>query len=189
MGFRDKEIAEYDRRFRKEEEAEDIEMFVEAYSRATGEKLVLEEVGDKPDAICRRGDGSIVGIEHTRIRRSPEQASFEAIYYYRDEMDPGDTFDEINRLIEQKTLLRPQFSTEKAILMLAVYESDFDLAARISADIPEEDLAGSGFEEVWLVDFKGIREGAHREVRLFGLYPSKWQTVTPRSMFDQKPYG
>jgi hypothetical protein len=63
------------------------------------------------------------------------------------------------------------------------------LGARGARDIPEDDLASSGFEEIWLVDFKGIREGAHREVRLFGLHPAKWQTITARSMFDQKPYG
>ena len=189
MGFKDKEIAAYDRRFRKEEEAEDIEMFIDAYLRATGQELTLEDVDDKPDAICRRADGSLVGIEHTRVQRSPEQASFEALYYHRDEMDPGDTFDEINRLIEQKAALRPKFSTTKTILMIAIYESEFSLAARIASDIPEEDLASSGFEEIWLVDFKGIREGAHREVRLFGLHPAKWQTITARSMFDQKPYG
>jgi hypothetical protein len=104
-------------------------------------------------------------------------------------MDPGDTFDEINRLIEQKAALRPMFSTDKTILMIAIYESDFDLAARIASGVPEEDLSSTGFEEIWLVDFKGIRDGAHREVRLFGLYPVKWRTITARSSSDWKPYG
>jgi len=189
MGFRDPEIAEYDRRFRKEEEASDIEMFIGAYPRATGEVLTLEDAPDKPDAICRRADGSIIGIEHTRVRRSPEQASFEAIYHYRDEMDPIDTYDEIVRLIEQKAVARPKFSTSRTILMIAIYESDFELATRLASDIPGEDCESYGFDEIWLVDFKGIREGAHREVRLFGLYPEKLRTITPRSMFDQKPYG
>jgi hypothetical protein len=189
MGFRDREIAEYDRRVRKEEEAEDIQIFIDTYPRATGKELILEEVNDRPDAVCRRADGTVVGIEHTRVRRWPEQARFEASYYRRDEMDPGDTFDEINRLIEQKAAIRPNFLTSKTILMIAIYESDFDLAARIASDISEEDLISSGFEEIWLVDFKGIREGAHREVRLFGLYPAKWRTITDRSAFDRKPYG
>jgi hypothetical protein len=189
MGFRDKEISEYDRRFRKEEEAEDIRLFIAAYPRATGVVLKLEDIGDKPDAVCRRPDGSLVGIEHTRIRRSPAQASFEAIYYYRDEMDASDTIEETVRLIEQKAARRPNFSTANTILMIALYESDFDLASRLASDLPEDDLRASGFVEIWLVDFKGIREGAHREVRLFGLYPVDGQTITGRSIFDQKPYG
>jgi hypothetical protein len=73
--------------------------------------------------------------------------------------------------------------------MIAIYESDFHLAAAMAREIPLEDLVAAGFVEIWLVDFKGIREGAHREVRLFGLYPEHWRTITPRSMFDQKPYG
>jgi hypothetical protein len=189
VGFRDPEIAEYDRRFRKEEEVSDIEMFLEGYPGATGKRLILEDISDSPDAICRRANGSIIGVEHTRVRRSPEQASFESVYYRRDEMDLADAFYEINRLIEKKAILRKNFSTAKNILMLAIYESDFDLTASMTQQIPNEDLAASGFEEIWLVDFKGIRDGAHREVRLFGLYPARYQTVTERSMFDQKPYG
>jgi hypothetical protein len=151
--------------------------------------LELEEIGESPDALCRRPDGRIVGVEHTRIRRSPEAASFEAIHYYRDEMDPGDAFEEICRMIMQKAAVRPKFSTAHTILMIAVYEADFDLAAAMAREIPLEDLVVSGFQEIWLADFKGIREGAHREVRLFGLYPEYWRDITPRSMFDQKPYG
>jgi hypothetical protein len=186
---RDPEIAEYDRRFRKEEEIGDIQAFINAYPRATAEVLEFEEIGESPDALCRRPDGRIVGVEHTRIRRSPKAANFEAIHYYRDEMDPGDTFEEICRMIMQKAAVRPMFSTADTILMIAVYESDFDLAAAMAREIPLEDLVASGFQEIWLVDFKGIREGAHREVRLFGLYPEHWRITTPRSMFDQKPYG
>ena len=128
MPRRDPEIAEYDRRFRKEEEIGDIETFLEAYERATGAVLAIDEIGESPDAVCRRSDGRVVGVEHTRIRRSPEEANFQAIYYYQDEMESADTLD-------------------------------------------------------------GIRIGAHREVRLYGLYPEHWRIITPRSMFDQKPYG
>jgi hypothetical protein len=68
LAKRDPEIVACDRRARKEEEVEDIEVFVDAYERATGEKLEIEEVDESPDAICRRPDGSLVGVEHTRIR-------------------------------------------------------------------------------------------------------------------------
>ena len=50
-------------------------------------------------------------------------------------------------------------------------------------------LDETGFEEIWLGDFKSIRDGAHRELRLFGLYPEECQVFSERSMFDQKPYG
>lgn len=43
MGFRDKEIAEFDRHFRSEEESEEIQMFIVSHPRATGAALTLED--------------------------------------------------------------------------------------------------------------------------------------------------
>ena len=189
MPKRDPEIAAYDRRFRKEEEVEDITIFLDAYERATGEVLQIEEASESPDAICRRSDGTIVGVEHTRVRRSPEQAHWDAVLDYRDEMDVEETLDEINRLIFQKAELLRKFSIPRNILLIVLYESDFDIAVTLAKNIPREDLESTGFEEIWLADFKGIREGAHREARLFGLYPDSCRTLAERSHYDQKPYG
>jgi len=72
MPNRSPDIVAYDRRFRKEEEIEDIQIFLDAYERATGEVVEIEEVGESPDAICRRPDGTLVGIEHTRVTQRAE---------------------------------------------------------------------------------------------------------------------
>jgi hypothetical protein len=185
----DPEIAAIGRAMQFEEEGEDIAAFLVAYPRATGEVLELIEGSEAPDAICRRPDGALVGVEHTRVRRSPDDAHWEAILDRRDEMDIEDTLEEIERLIFQKAERRKKFSTARTILLVAIYESDFDIATRLAAGIPLEDLEDTGFEEIWLADFQGIREGAHREVRLFGLYPEDYREITGRSWFDQKPYG
>lgn len=189
MPNRSPDIVAYDRRFRKEEEIEDIQIFLDAYERATGEVVEIEEVGESPDAICRRPDGTLVGIEHTRVRRSPETAHWESVLDHRDEMSIEETYDEISRLIFQKAALRQKFHFQQNILMIAMYESDFDIAAALAKDIPFEDLQSTGFEEIWLADFKGIRDGAHREAQLFGLYPDQFRHLTRRSMYDQKAYG
>jgi hypothetical protein len=104
-------------------------------------------------------------------------------------MDIGETIDEITRLIIQKAVLREKFSIRQCILLIGIYESDFDIVVALTKEIPSEDFLSTGFEEIWLVDFKGIRDGAHREVRLFGLYPDQYRHLTGRSMYDQKPYG
>jgi len=186
---RDPELAAYTRHFKKEQECEDLDAFLRAYARATGEELGIEDCGESPDFICRRADGSLIGVELTQIRRSPEQARWEAILDYQDEMRPGETSDEIDRLVLKKAELKKKFRIQRNILMLALRESDFDLAVRLSMNIPLEDLETTGFEEIWLADFKGIWDGAHREAMLFGLYPEEYRYVTERSMFDQKPYG
>jgi hypothetical protein len=186
---RDPEIVAYDRRYRKEEEVADIEVFLEAYERATGEELLIEEVGESPDAVCRRPDGTLIGVEHTRVRRSPEIAHWQSVLDHRGEMDTYDTLEEIVRLIIQKGDLRKNFLTKRNVLLIALYESDFDMAVAMSRDLPLNALEVAGFDEIWLADFKGIRDGAHREARLFGLYPEASRQASGRSMFDQKPYG
>jgi hypothetical protein len=185
----DPEVAAIARAMQFEEESEDVLAFLAAYPRATGEELELIDFSDAPDAICRRANGTTIGVEHTRIRRSPDDAHWDAILDYRDEMDPEDTLEEIERLITQKAQRRRKFSTARTILLVAIYESDFHLAAALASGFPLEDLRDAGFEEIWLADFQGIREGAHREVRLFGLYPATYRVMTGRSWFDQKPYG
>jgi hypothetical protein len=174
---------------KKEEEVEDIEAFLAAYSRATDSGLSLEEVSESPDAICIRQDGSKVGVEITNVRRSPEQASWERIHNHHDEMDAEEAADEVIRLIGQKTSLRPQFKTAETILVVAICEADFNFVVNLVKGIPLDDWANTGFSEIWLADFRGIREGAHREARLFGLYPEEYRVVTERSWYDQKPYG
>lgn len=189
MAKRDPEIVAYDRQLRKQEEVDDIEVFLEAYERATGEKLEIEDVGESPDAICRRPVGGLVGVEHTRIRPSPDDAHWQSVLDHRDEMSFDDTLDEIDRMIAQKSELLKKFRTQRNILLIALYESDFDAIARMLESFPLPDAATAGFDEIWLADFKGIRAGAHRETRIFGIFPERFAYVTERSQYDQKPYA
>jgi hypothetical protein len=124
MTKRDPEVVADDRQLRKDEEIADIEAFLNAYVRATGEVLEVEDHYESPDAICVRPDGTIVGVEHTMIRRSPEDALWDSILEYRDEMDIVTTSEELIRLIFKKAELRQKFSTEHNMLLIAVYESD-----------------------------------------------------------------
>ena len=103
-------------------------------------------------------------------------------------MDPFKTVDEIERLIYQKTELRAGYNPTNAILLMAICETDFDLTVQLASS-RLYDLADAGFEEIWLADFMPVREGAHREPRLYGLYPEEYRIVTERSIYDQKPYG
>jgi len=186
---KDPEFAAARRHAKKDAEIEDIEAFLAAHSRATDAKLSFEHASESPDAICSRADGTRVGVEITNVRRSPEKAFWEATLDWRDEMDFGEAVDEIVRLTGQKSSLRPQFSTTDNILVLAICEADFQMVVALVKAIPIDDWADTGFSEIWLADFKGIRDGAHREVQLFGLFPEEYRVVTGRSFYDQKPYG
>lgn len=171
------------------EEAEDLGLFIEAYERATGERLVEESMEDAPDFVCRRANGRLIGVELTQIRRSPKNAFAESILYRRDEMDAGDALEALERVLEKKRQAVMHYSQPNNILMIASREADFGVLVRMACDIPIEDLESAGFEEIWLGDFQGVTQGAHREAVLFGLFPEHRRIITGRSIFDQKPYG
>ena len=56
---------------KKEVEREELYPFLEAYEWVTGESLSLVESGENPDFVCKRPDGSEVGIELSKITRDP----------------------------------------------------------------------------------------------------------------------
>ena len=72
--------------------------------------------------------------------------------------------------------------------MLQNEESNFNLMCAIAKDVPIEEFASAGFDQIWLADYSGIRQGMHQEIELFGLYPEGIRTVTRRSDHDAKPY-
>lgn len=59
----------------------------------------------------------------------------------------------------------------------------------MAREIPIEDFAASGFAEVWLGDFSGIRRGMHYEIELMGLFPEACRLFAQRPSFDSKPFG
>jgi hypothetical protein len=172
-------------------EAADFALFASAYRRATGITLTVVSRPDPPDFICELPNGEIVGVELTQIRRSPDNAFWDRVLDYMDFMDPYDAFVEVGRLLDQKGKKLPQFPTadDTNILVLISCEAEFDVLLRLLQDLPLSDLEESGFDEVWLGEYAGVRQGAHREIELFGLYPEEFREVTGRPGYDQKPYG
>jgi len=182
------EEAETDRRLRKERETEDLEGFLPCYQRATGLALEVEEESENPDFIVRRPDGQKIGIEFTAVRESPDDTFYRPILTGNPQWDPTDAVDQMCFLVRQKSSKIPNYQTKYNILVLQNEESDFNLMSADVKNIPIEDFASSGFDEIWLADYSGIRNGAHNEIELFGLYPKHLQTVTRRSDRDKKPY-
>jgi hypothetical protein len=53
-------------------EEEELYLFLDAYAIVTGDCLGCVQQSERPDFICERSDGSLVGVELTRIMRHPE---------------------------------------------------------------------------------------------------------------------
>ena len=72
----------------KSTEREHLALFLSARASATGEVLRFHADSEAPDFICERPDGSLLGIEHTRIEYNPERTELlEACRAYSGELD------------------------------------------------------------------------------------------------------
>ena len=182
------EEAETDRRLRKEQEAKDLDAFLPCYQRATGLTLDVEQEAENPDFIARRSGGQQVGIELTAVREGPGKSFYRPILTGNREWDPMDAVDQMCFLIKQKSSKIPNYQTKRNLLVLLNEESDFNAICADVKNIPIETFSSAGFDEIWLADYRGIREGTHSEIELFGLYPENLRTVTRRSDHDKKPY-
>jgi hypothetical protein len=187
--IRDPEAAAWDARLKSEGEDDDFAVFAAAYQRATGDRLAIEDRPEPPDFLCIREDGTIVGVELTQLRRSPEDTHWSAILHRQYNMPAWDALAEAIRLLEQKATKLPKFPTKENILVFISCEAEFDSLVSLLHESPTDELRAYGFDEIWLGDFRGIREGAHASIALAGLYPMEIRGIHPRPYWDEKPLG
>jgi len=60
------------------EEAE-FKFFRLSYEYITGDRLSIEETNERPDFICRRTNNDLIGVELTKIVRSPKEAFWDEV--------------------------------------------------------------------------------------------------------------
>jgi len=189
MVRRTQEEAVVDEAIKKEGESEDFAAFARCYRLITGLYFRSVEESESPDFMCIRSDGLIVGVELTSIRRSPSDAFYDQILDGNSEMDPEEALDELIRMLDQKSAKRKNYSTSRNLLVLQAIESNFKILVKMAFDIPIEDFAIAGFDEVWLGDYSGVKVGMHREIEMIGLFPEAVRQYVKRPSFDSKPYG
>lgn len=189
MARRTPEEAAIDEAIKKERESEDFDAFVRCYRLITGLHFDDVEESESPDFICTRSDGLIVGVELTSIRRSPSDAFYDQVLDGNSDMDPEEALDEMIRMLDQKSAKRKKYSTNRNLLVLQSIELDFQILMKMAIDIPIEDFATAGFDEVWLGDFSGVRAGMHSEIEMIGLFPRAFRQYVKRPSIDSKPYG
>lgn len=176
-------------RAKKEDESEALDYFLEAYEQVTGEPFSLLETSERPDFICERSDGTVVGIELAKVRRShPNEIISDRIVEKRNYMLPEVAFEVIQMTLLYKEAKRRESSwqlPEATILILELVDIPLiDLLPWLRRDA-FPDLADTGFLEVWLADYTGLE--AYDNVELFCLRPEQWHGYHRRPF--QKPYG
>jgi hypothetical protein len=170
-------------------ERDQFRLFRRAYKVITGDWLKRVRKSERPDYICERRDGSIVGVEFTLITRNPDQSQWGAIIDKVEYMDGQDAVLLIGEAIAKKGKKRAEPTwqfPESSILVLSTPDcpiSDFEYFLDKSL---QPEFQESGFSEIWIADHTELE--AYGTIELFGLVPDTWWGHHP-CPHRGKPYG
>ena len=174
---------------RKEVEREELYPFLKMYEWVTGESLSLVESGENPDFVCKRPDGSKVGIELSKVTRDPHDIFWQRVLDRKNEIDAYDATECIHHLIQKKEEARSSRYVSRVkdnLLVLQLVDGSIDSIKWIFDGL-QADFTNHGFLEIWLVDYSGYE--AYGDIELFGLYPERWWGYHQRPWPNRKPYG
>lgn len=153
---------------RKHVERMEFDYFVEAYEYFKGERLVPVGVAEPPDFICQRPDGSVIGIELTKV--------------IRDTTETG-ALDKICERLEKKRGL----ASEDVILVLQLVDCPITELEYLLDESLKNYFSSYGFVEIWLADSTGIE--TYGDIELFCLCPKECWGYYQRANPKRKPYG
>jgi hypothetical protein len=164
--------------------------FLEAYRHATGKVVAIAQQTERPDFLCRRGNGLPCGLELVQVRRDPRIAQGFQIAFQTPFMAARDAAESAYDLVMQKEKKRqqPDWKMRKdTILAVLLPECRLcDLEPFLESGL-SEDLDNTGFSETWIVDYTTME--AFREVELYCVSPTAWRGQYGRAHPDRKPYG
>ena len=175
--------------YKKGQELEVLEYFDPIYELITNDSLEVIEESERPDFICRRKNGELVGIEIVQVRRGhPEEILFDKIISKNQYIHPYETIDLIQDHIYRKELKRNAKDWKlpnNTMLIVQLKESPLWEISHVFTEDLFPDLPDYGFCEIWLADFSEIE--AYNNIELFCLFPSDLSGYYKRPF--QKPYG
>ena len=70
----------------------ELDYFLDAYFLATGKRLLVIRKTERPDFICHSGENGPVGVELTKLIRSPKTASWERNVELQMFRDPSEAY-------------------------------------------------------------------------------------------------
>ncbi len=138
---------------------------------------------------CVPVSGELVGVELARSPHDHELAVHDRIWTDRT-MESYDLLDAISVIItaKERKRLSPHWRTpNNTILVIVLLDYSFDSLRWTEDSSLSDDYASAGFTEVWLADHSTLE--AFGEVRLIGLYPSRFWDIHPQPALEGKPYG
>jgi hypothetical protein len=175
--------------FERIEEAEQFAHFQDAYEEVTGELLECVRKSERPDFICRRQDGTLVGVEFTLVMRDRDTSFWDDVINGTEYMDSGDAAIAVGEAIWHKAqkLAQPDWQLpHSSILVLSIPDSPLSEIEHEFDSSLRQEFAETGFSEIWLADHSGME--AFGRIELLGLVPEKWLGYHRRHC-GIKPFG
>ncbi len=177
-------------RLKKDNETRILNYFNTTYEKVVGDSLEIIKSDERPDFICKRKDGTLVGVELVQVRRShPNDVIYDQCINKNLTMHPTQTLDIIPYIIynkAEKIKSKDWSLPEKTILIIHLSESPlWEINEAILTDESLPDLEAYGFIEIWMADFSEI--DAYNNIELLCLFPTTIRGYYERPL--QKPYG
>lgn len=174
---------------KKNKEYRTFQYFSEAYERITGKEFISIDPLERPDFLCKKENGKIVGVELTQVRRGhPEIFDWDRIINNREHMEVDDALEVIQQIVDEKENKRKEADwkySDSSMLIIEFNDIPLDLIQKHFNRDMVPDIYQTGFCEIWIVDLTGLE--AFGDVELFCLKPEHYAGYYPRPF--QKPYG
>jgi hypothetical protein len=175
--------------YKKENESYDLALFIEAYEFITGKQLEILQRNENPDFICSLPDGSLIGIELSKVMRDPRDASDDWIINRKYEIDVYDSVSIIQNLIVKKEEARSERYIKNVndnMLVLLLKDGSLKSLKNILNSLIK-DFNEQGFQEIWLADYTDLE--ACGDIELFCMFPSELWGYYQRPWPERKPFG
>ena len=146
-------------------EQEELYFFFEAYEVATGQKLEMVSSRERPDFLCRRPSGRIVGVELTAMVPEPG---------FWGDVHPRLALEALVDAIDKKEGKRSTgewAQRRNTLLVLQLHRCPLHDLARYLEDVGPAEFTGHGFREVIIANYSEF--DAYRAIELFGLFPKR----------------
>lgn len=170
-------------------ERDDLGSFLEEYAYVTGVELTLVGAGEGPDFVCEKW-GRRYGLELVRAMRDPVQHSWEVILGgdgHLHALDAAILVQDIVCKKDEKRASAGWHCQKSTILVIQLIGSDGEEMAEYLDDQLMDEMAGTGFREIWIVDYSPMEP--YGTVQLVGVKPKRWRGVHRHRFYGPKPYG
>jgi hypothetical protein len=174
--------------WKKENERDDLDCFLYAFTEVTGQSLAVVAAGEAPDFVCEKESGQRVGIELTKIIAHPETRQWHRLFGSGAMKLSADIGSEIFEAAFRKAKMLPKgrWKTFEMFLVIQLFDNPLSETYRGLEQIDGCDFAEFGFAEVWVADHSTLE--AYNRVELFGIYPEQIAGYYALCA-GRKPYG